>query len=95
MIMTNEQIIEMYENPNVKSIYGFMYGTPFLNCCNAVLGDHWEIDKVIKINKKKLRLTKDKKSFIFVWGWPGPDYNVYDFNDYGKTWVFADKELKE
>ena len=28
-----------------------------------------------------------------MWGWPGPDYNVYSFKDYGYTWAFNKKEL--
>jgi hypothetical protein len=31
--------------------------------------------------------------FIYVWGWPGPDANIYEFKDYGKTWSFYKKDL--
>ena len=28
-----------------------------------------------------------------MWGWPGPDYNIYYFKDYGYTWAFDREEL--
>ena len=31
--------------------------------------------------------------FVYVWGWPGPDFNVYSLADYGKTWAFTKEEL--
>lgn len=31
--------------------------------------------------------------FTYVWGGPGPDYNVYSLADYGKTWAFTKEEL--
>jgi hypothetical protein len=30
---------------------------------------------------------------IYIWGWPGPDYNFYKFSDYGETWAFTKEEL--
>lgn len=32
-------------------------------------------------------------AFIYIWGWPGPDFNVYKMSDYGETWAFTEKEL--
>lgn len=87
--MTKEKILEMYNNPSVEAIYGFMYGQPFIEYADG----SQKPDKVIQILKSELRLSKDKDSFFYVWGWPGPDYNQYKFKDYGKTWVFTDKEL--
>lgn len=29
----------------------------------------------------------------YVWGYPGPDYNRYAPEDYGKTWALAKEEL--
>jgi hypothetical protein len=62
-------------------IYGYMYGKK-------------EIDnRIIKIDKRKLEATKDETGFLYVWGWPGPDYNFYSFKDYGKTWSFNLEDL--
>lgn len=33
-------------------------------------------------------------AFVWIWGFPGPDYNVYVFSDYGKTWALTRKELE-
>lgn len=32
-------------------------------------------------------------NLIFTWGFPGPDYNVYKPEDYGKTWALTEEEL--
>lgn len=79
----------MFYSDDIDSIYAFMYGSPFLYC-----GNHWEQDKVIKIPKDDLTINSNKDCLIYTWGYPGPDRNYYYFEDYGKTWVFADKELK-
>lgn len=66
--------------------YGTMYGM------------HKSKDTVIEIS------TKDIYKFVFnwgykgpaiiyLWGWPGPDGNVYLMDDYGKTWAFSKEEL--
>ena len=41
-----------------------------------------------------MMLGKDNDCLIFVWGWPGPDANIYRFEDYGVTWAFTKKELR-
>lgn len=31
-------------------------------------------------------------TYLYLWGWPGPDYNLYHWRDFGKTWAY---ELKQ
>ena len=90
--MNKEKILELYNDPSINAIYGFMFGRPFLHSVTPQ-GGFWKRDKVIKISKESLKLSKNEDAFFYIWGWPGPDYNKYCFDDYGKTWVFADKEL--
>lgn len=91
--MTNEKILEWYNtvNPNDK-IYGFMYGYPTINICRHGT-TYQEPDKIISISKLDLKLSKNQDCFIFIWGWPGPDANLYKFKDYGVTWAFSEEEL--
>ena len=91
--MTNEKILEWYNtsNPNDK-IYGFMYGYPTINICRHGT-TYQEPDKIISISKLDLKLSKNQDCFIFIWGWPGPDANLYKFKDYGVTWAFSEEIL--
>lgn len=27
-------------------------------------------------------------TYCFVWGYPGPDYTLYHWRDFGKTWAY-------
>jgi hypothetical protein len=29
----------------------------------------------------------------YIWGWPGPDFNIYEPKQYGKTWALTKEEL--
>ena len=49
-------------------------------------------DKTIKVSPKTLTLGSDK--FIFQWGFPGPDFNVYYYDDYGRTRAFKENEFE-
>lgn len=33
-------------------------------------------------------------ALCYVWGWPGPDFNRYAPEDYGKTWALTEAELR-
>lgn len=68
-------------------IYATMYGLPVTE------------DRVIKIKTKEISyfvFDWDGKgpALIYLWGWPGPDGNVYLLSDYGKTWAFTKGELE-
>ena len=68
---------------NQGTIYAYMYGDK----------DSSNSD-IIKISASKLILdTKDNSCFIYIWGWPGPDSNIYYYKDYGITWAFTPWEL--
>ena len=73
--------------------YGTMYGQDIVHI-GGINGRYSELDRVIEISKSKLELTKNNDGFIFIWGMPGPDYNIYWFKDYGITWAFELKDFK-
>lgn len=50
-------------------------------------------DQIIKIKTSELEWSKDHNAFFYIWGWPGPDYNRYTFDTYGKGWAFTKKEI--
>ena len=50
-------------------------------------------EQIVEIKTKKLSWSKDKTVAYLVWGWPGPDVNMYDKNNYGITWAFTREEL--
>lgn len=64
-----------------KPIYGTMFG----DSC------YGEKKKVVFIKPEELKYTdyNGRPSMIFIWGWPGPDYNVYYEKDYGDTWAYC------
>lgn len=80
--MNNRDILEWYfKSDDDAHIWGTMHGS---TCSDELLTN---------ISKKELELTFDADEFIYIWGWPGPDYNRYKFADYGKTWAFTREEL--
>lgn len=76
--MDKESILKKYNDPGVRYIYGSFYGRPW--------------DDFTYIEKEKLKLSYN--AFVFIWGGPGPDYNVYKFSDYGITWAFTKEEIE-
>jgi len=80
--MDNREIlINYFINDNVNHIWGTMYGSSSPTEC------------ITKISKQSLELTRNADAFIYIWGYPGPDYNLYKFTDYGVTWAFTRQEL--
>ena len=83
------QLIETFQSIDTKYIYAYMY-------CSS----HQGMGDIIQIPKEDLKFFDSKKLrkyspyLIYVWGWPGPDYNTYYFQDYGKTWAFSKEELE-
>ena len=76
-------------------IYGYMYGRPIYNLKNYRTPE----DQIIEIKTKEIEWPANPKvaseEFLFVWGWPGPDYNTYLRKDYGQTWAYTKEELLE
>ena len=83
-IMDNTKFLDWYYDTR-EPIYGLMYN-------KRTISKPIEED-ICFINHKELKLSEYKDSFIFIWGWPGPDYNLYKFKDYGVTWAFTKEEL--
>lgn len=50
-------------------------------------------DQIIEIDTKDLKWSKDKATFYYIWGWPGPDFNTYELKDYGSAWAFTKDEV--
>lgn len=71
-----------YDNLPDK-IWGEMYGRKCTDN-NAI---------VLELDKTELQRSKTDDSVAYVWGMPGPDYNIYYFKDYGITWAFTREEL--
>lgn len=64
----------------------------------TMYGMHKSKDKVIEIKTKQIDdfvFDWDGKgpAFIYLWGWPGPDGNIYLIDEYGETWAFTEAEL--
>lgn len=50
-------------------------------------------EQIVPIKTSSVKWNLTKTLFYYIWGWPGPDCNMYDANNYGKTWTFTKKEL--
>ena len=55
-------------------------------------------DRIIEIKTKEVwkfvfDWSGQGPAFIYLWGWPGPDGNVYLIDDYGKTWAFTKEDF--
>lgn len=82
--MDNREILTSYfVDKDAGHIWGTFYGSD-----NPT-------EVITKISKTSLELTRDADAFIYMWGFPGPDYNLYKFSDYGKTWAFTREELSQ
>lgn len=49
--------------------------------------------QIVDIATSELRWSIDRKTFFYIWGWPGPDYNTYTEQTYGKGWAFTEDEI--
>jgi len=85
--MTTDEIREKFLSDDVNGIYGYMHGHPFIN----VNGDK-KRDEIIFIRDNSLRMSSI--GLVYVWGFPGPDCNMYYYKDYGITWAFSKDEIK-
>lgn len=65
--------------------------------CTAYGKTHAE-DDILEWRKREIIYKPNDQScndrFAVIWGWPGPDYNIYKLSDYGKTWAFKMKDFK-
>lgn len=51
--------------------------------------------QIVGIKTSFIRWNPNKTLFYYIWGWPGPDANMYDSENYGKNWAFTKEELIE
>ena len=49
--------------------------------------------QIVEISTKSLRWLDAGTMFVYVWGWPGPDFNRYSAKTYGKGWAFTKQEI--
>lgn len=49
--------------------------------------------QLVEIEVSKLEWARHHNTFFYVWGWPGPDYNMYTWDTYGKGWAFTKEEI--
>lgn len=49
--------------------------------------------QIVEISTKSLHWSDDGIIFYYVWGWPGPDFNSYSAQTYGKGWAFTKQEI--
>lgn len=49
--------------------------------------------QIVQIDTKKLEWASDKKTFFYIWGSPGADFNTYTAETYGYGWAFRKEEL--
>ena len=93
--MTRNEIYEKLFSPSTTYIYGRMYGNKYL-LTNDKNGKIVKIlDRILKLDKKDIKIGADRESLIYIWGFPGPDYNIYKFSDYGETWAFEKEDFNE
>ena len=83
--MTNNEIRYKFYLPSSK-FYGTMYGGPYGKS---------KFDRILEINKKDIKFCKNADAFYYIWGWPGPDANIYYIKDYGITWAFNEEDFRE
>lgn len=66
-------------------IYSLMYSP---ECLDEPLDK-----QIIKLRTDWLEWFQDQTGFMYFWGWPGPDYNKYTPDTYGKGWAFTKEEI--
>jgi len=76
-----KDILDRFNHEGTKYIVGTMYGGKYPQ------------DKLTIISKDQLQLSKNCDSLLYVWAYPGPDYNEYRFEDYGLTWAFTPEDV--
>lgn len=91
--MINDIVITYFDSKECDGIYGYMYGTPYGIAINDDGSTRYVPEKIIDIPKRLIKKHDD--CFAYIYGWPGPDINIYTFEDYGITWAFEKKEIKK
>ena len=67
-----------------EKFYSLMY-SPYLSKYSPLE------EQIVEVKTSDICWAKDGSSFI--WGYPGPDYNEYTPQTYGKGWAFTKEEI--
>lgn len=86
---TNKSLKEIFQT--IPVIYSRLYTGTVVNAD----GTPTENNTIIEIETGNLSWSKDGETAYYVWGWPGPDYNIYSRENYGKDWAFAKREMEK
>lgn len=88
-INTNRSLKEIFQT--VPVIYSRLYTGAIVNADETPA----ENNTIVEIETKKFRYHKDdEETAYYIWGWPGPDYNIYSKENYGKDWAFTKQEME-
>lgn len=69
-----------------KNIFSLMY--------SPIRASHLSIEEqIVEIQTSKLKWYLNSEGFVYVWGWPGPDSNLYTRETYGKGWAYTKEEI--
>lgn len=85
---TNKSLKEIFQT--VPVIYSRLYTGTIVNADETSV----ENKTIIEIETDNLSWSKDEETAYYIWGWPGPDYNIYSRENYGKDWAFAKREME-
>lgn len=50
---------------------------------------------IIPIAAKDLVWGNNEETAYYIWGWPGPDYNIYSRGNYKTDWAFTKQGMGE
>lgn len=50
---------------------------------------------IIPIAAKDLVWGNNDEAAYYIWGWPGPDYNIYSRGNYREDWAFTKREMEK
>lgn len=87
-INTNKPLKEIFQT--VLVIYSRLYTGKIVNAD----GTPAENNTIIEVKTKKFSWAEGGELAYYVWGWPGPDYNIYSRENYGKDWAFTKQEME-
>ena len=82
---TNKSLKEIFQT--IPVIYSRLY-------TNAD-GTSAENNTIIEIETGNLSWSKDGEAAYYIWGWPGPDYNIYSRGNYKTDWAFTKQEMED
>lgn len=85
--------INLDANKSLKEIFQtipVIYSRLYTNA-DGICGNN----TIIEIETGNLQWSKDEEAAYYIWGWPGPDYNIYSRGNYKTDWAFTKQEMEE